>query len=52
MKYETPRLRALGSLSSLTLGMNGSCPDGGGHNNTQLGGMSNCGVSGDASGMG
>ncbi len=43
--YRTPKLRRLGSLSSLTLGMNGSCPDGNGNNN-QLGGMSTCGVSG------
>jgi hypothetical protein len=46
MKYSKPELRALGSLAALTLGQNGSCPDGGGHNNTQLGGMSDCGVSG------
>ena len=52
MKYVTPKLQALGSLSSLTLGMNGSCPDGGGQNNTQLGGMSTCGVSGEHNGMG
>ena len=38
MRYDTPELRDLGSFSSLTLGMNGSCPDGGGRNNTQLGG--------------
>jgi hypothetical protein len=50
--YERPRLRALGTLSGLTMGMGGSCPDGGGLNNTQLGGMSTCGVSGDASGGG
>lgn len=43
--YETPRLRELGSLATLTMGMNGSCPDGNGNNN-QLGGMSTCGVSG------
>jgi hypothetical protein len=42
--YRTPKLRRLGSLSSLTLGMNGSCPDGNGNNNTQLGGMSTCPV--------
>jgi hypothetical protein len=35
MRYDTPELRDLGSFSSLTLGMNGSCPDGGGRNNTQ-----------------
>lgn len=45
MKYSTPELRSLGSLAALTLGQNGSCPDGNG-NNTQLGGMSDCGVSG------
>jgi hypothetical protein len=50
--YEKPRLRELGTLSGLTMGMNGSCPDGAGLNSTQLGGMSGCGVSGDASGMG
>ena len=44
--YSKPELRRLGSFSQLTLGMGGSCPDGGGLNNTQLGGMSNCGVSG------
>ena len=52
MVYRTPVLRELGTLSSLTLGQNGSCPDGGGLNSTQLGGMSTCGVSGMASGMG
>jgi hypothetical protein len=52
MQYKTPELRSLGSLASLTLGQNGSCPDGGGLNSTQLGGMSTCGVSGMASGMG
>lgn len=35
MQYNTPELRVLGTLSGLTLGMNGSCPDGGGRNNTQ-----------------
>lgn len=44
--YERPRLRELGTLSGLTMGMNGSCPDGGGLNPNQLGGMSDCGVSG------
>lgn len=43
--YERPRLRDLGTLSGLTMGMNGSCPDGTGLIN-QLGGMSECGVSG------
>ena len=46
MEYEKPELRELGSFNELTLGMNGSCPDGGSQNNTQLGGMSTCGVSG------
>lgn len=45
MNYSTPQLKSLGSLASLTLGNNGSCPDGNGNNN-QLGGMSDCGVSG------
>lgn len=45
MEYEKPVLRELGSFSELTLGMNGSCPDGN-SNSTQLGGMGNCGVSG------
>ncbi len=40
MTYERPALRALGSFTELTLGMNGSCPDGNGLNNTQHGGMS------------
>lgn len=44
MDYETPTLQALGSFSELTLGMNGSCPDGNG-NSSQLGGMSDCGQS-------
>ena len=44
--YARPRLRELGTLSSLTLGMNGSCPDGAGLNSAQLGGMSDCGASG------
>lgn len=47
MDYETPVLRELGSFSELTLGMGGSCPDGGGFNDNQLGGMSDCGVSGE-----
>lgn len=38
MKYSTPELRPLGSFASLTMGQNGSCPDGNGRNNTQLGG--------------
>ena len=46
MEYETPELRELGTFAELTLGMNGSCPDGNANNITQLGGMSNCGVSG------
>ena len=40
MNYTTPQLRSLGSFASLTLGMGGSCMDGGGRNNTQLGGGS------------
>lgn len=32
MIYEKPALRALGTFTELTLGMNGSCPDGGGLN--------------------
>ena len=40
MKYTTPTLTSLGSLASLTLGMGGSCLDGGAMNNTQLGGGS------------
>jgi hypothetical protein len=50
MDYRKPELRVLGTLTSLTMGQNGSCPDGGGHNDTQLGGMSDCGVSGNANG--
>lgn len=46
MEYEKPELHELGSFTELTLGMNGSCPDGNGNNITQLGGMSDCGVSG------
>ncbi len=38
MDYTTPELRMLGSFASLTLGVNGSCPDGGGRNVVQLGG--------------
>lgn len=38
MEYTPPVLRSLGSLAELTLGMGGSCLDGGGRNNTQLGG--------------
>jgi hypothetical protein len=40
MQYSTPELRVIGTLSGLTLGMNGSCPDGGGRNNTQNSGTS------------
>ena len=40
MTYQSPRLTSLGSLSSLTLGTGGSCLDGGGRNNDQLGGGS------------
>ena len=46
MIYEKPALRALGSFTELTLGMNGSCPDGGGLNNQSLGGMGVCSMSG------
>jgi hypothetical protein len=46
MTYATPELRFLGTLAGLTMGQNGSCPDGGGLTATQRGGMSNCGVSG------
>lgn len=35
VEYQTPELRVLGSFASLTLGTGGSCPDGGGRNNTQ-----------------
>ena len=46
--YEAPELRVIGTLSGLTMGMNGSCPDGGSRTpDTQLGGASGCGVSGD-----
>ncbi len=41
MDYTTPELRMLGSFASLTLGVNGSCPDGGGRNNNQNSGTSN-----------
>ena len=44
-RYEAPRLRELGSLATLTMGMSGSCPDGNGNNN-QRGGGGTCGVSG------
>ncbi len=40
MQYTTPELRKLGSFASLTLGENGSCPDGNGRNNTQNSGTS------------
>ncbi|MET0902460.1 MAG: lasso RiPP family leader peptide-containing protein [Acidimicrobiales bacterium] len=46
--YEKPELRSLGTFSELTLGMNGSCPDGFGNTSSsasQLGGMSLCGRS-------
>lgn len=39
MRYaQGPELRLLGTLTSLTMGENGSCPDGNAHNNTQNGG--------------
>jgi hypothetical protein len=31
VRYSTPELKFLGSLAALTLGQNGSCPDGGGY---------------------
>lgn len=37
MDYSKPELRSLGSLAALTLGNNGSCPDGNGEND-QVGG--------------
>ena len=45
MEYKTPTLKRFGTLSSLTLGQGGSCPDGN-TNVTQMGGMSSCGTSG------
>ncbi len=45
MVYNTPTLKRFGTLSSLTLGQGGSCPDGN-TNVTQMGGMSECGTSG------
>jgi hypothetical protein len=47
--YREPSLRFLGTLADLTLGNNGSCPDGNGDND-QVGGASDCGVSGEANG--
>lgn len=41
MAYSTPELRNLGSLSYLTLGQNGSCPDGGQFANQNCGGNNN-----------
>ncbi len=38
MRYFTPELRNFGTFAGLTKGVGGSCPDGGGRNNTQLGG--------------
>jgi hypothetical protein len=46
VQYKTPVLRSLGSLTSLTLGQNGSCPDGGGLNAGRIGGASTCNVKG------
>ncbi|HEV2068233.1 MAG TPA: hypothetical protein VGR26_02855 [Acidimicrobiales bacterium] len=40
MRYLTPELRNFGTFAGLTKGVGGSCPDGGGRNNTQLGGGS------------
>ncbi len=45
MEYSTPELRLLGSFAGLTMGTGGSCPDGGGRNNAQLGGGSIGGTS-------
>ncbi len=45
MEYQTPRLRLLGTFSGLTMGVGGSCPDGGARNVTQLGGGSIGGTS-------
>ncbi len=45
MEYETPVLKALGTFVGLTMGQNGSCPDGGGRNATQRGGGSIGGTS-------
>lgn len=45
MNYQTPELRVLGTLGGLTMGVGGSCPDGGARNNTQLGGGSIGGTS-------
>ena len=58
MRYMTPELRELGSFASLTLGNNGSCPDGNGENDQVGGGVVGgagtepCGSSGDAGGGG
>ena len=41
MRYSSPALRSLGSLSYLTLGNHGSSPDGNGKNN-QTGGGNDC----------
>lgn len=38
MEYTTAKLTNLGSFAALTLGMGGSCLDGGSRNNTQKGG--------------
>ncbi len=45
MEYETPVLRVLGTFAGLTMGQNGSCPDGAGRNVTQRGGGSIGGTS-------
>lgn len=44
-EYVKPEVRTLGTFAGLTMGQNGSCPDGGGRNNTQLGGGSIGGTS-------
>lgn len=38
MRYFTPELRNFGTFAGLTKGTGGSCPDGGGRNNNQVGG--------------
>ena len=58
MTYATPMLRELGSFSSLTLGNNGSCPDGNAPADQRGGGVvggpggTPCGSSGAAGGSG
>jgi len=58
MNYATPMLRELGSFSSLTLGNNGSCPDGNAPADQRGGGvvggpgLTSCGVSGSTGNTG